>query len=248
MKTGTIETISEDEEKRKRRVRLREGIGTSGGNNGGGGDDGNNGGGSGGDNKNPKKQESEETVQPTGNIPRIFTIFLLLAVLMTFGCLIAAYIVVSTNRALEWQPFALPLQVWLSTAIILACSFAYTIANSAIKQEKQEKAKKWLLITTVLGGVFIASQLVLWFALYRRGYYMGSNPYAGFFYFLTAVHAVHVLGGICALGTIVLRSWIPTKSIEEMERRQNLSNVVGWYWHTMDGLWLILVLLLGFWK
>lgn len=247
MKTGTIETISEDEEKRKRRVRLREGIGTSGGNNNGGG--GNNGDdGSGGENKNPKKKEIEETDQPTGNIPRIFTIFLLGVVLMTFGGLMAAYVVISSNGVLEWKPFAMPIQVWISTAIILASSFAYHIANSAIKQEKQEKAKKWLLITTVLGGVFISSQLILWFALYRQGFYMQSNPYAGFFYILTAVHALHVLGGICALGTIVLRSWIPTKSIEEMERRQNLSNVVGWYWHTMDGLWLILVLLLGFWK
>lgn len=245
MKTGTIETIS-DEEKRKRRIRLREGIGTNGGNNNGGGgnngDDGNS-----GDNKNPKKQDFEETDRPTGNIPRIFTVFLLGVVLMTFGGLIAAYIVVSSNGVLEWKPFAMPIQVWISTAIILASSFAYHVANTAIKQEKQEKAKKWLLITTVLGGVFIASQMILWLALYQY-YSVQNNPYAGFFYILTAVHAVHVLGGICALGSIVLKSWIPTKSIEELEKRQNLSNVVGWYWHTMDGLWLILVLLLGFWK
>lgn len=244
MKTGTIETISESEEKRKRPVRLSEGVGTSGGNNGGG-DDG--GGGNGGDNKNPKKQEFEETEQPSGNKARIFTVFLLLTVLMTFGGLIAAYVVVSSNGVLEWKPFAMPIQVWISTAIILASSFAYHIANSAIKQEKQDKAKKWLLVTTVLGGIFIGSQMILWLALYQY-YYVQKNPYVGFFYILTAVHAVHVLGGICALGSIVLRSWIPTKSIEELERRQNLSNVVGWYWHTMDGLWLILVLLLGFWK
>lgn len=245
MKTGTIETISDKEERRKRRVRLSEGLGTSGGNNGGGGDDG--GGNNGGDNKNPKKREFEETDQPSGNKARILTVFLLLVVLMTFGGLIAAYIVVSSNGVLEWKPFAMPVQVWISTAIILASSFAYHIANSAIKQEKQEKAKKWLLVTTVLGGIFIASQLVLWLILYRS-YNVQSNPYAGFFYILTAVHAVHVLGGICALGSIVLKSWIPTRSIEELERRQNLSNVVGWYWHTMDGLWLVLVILLGFWK
>ena len=246
MKTGTIETISESEEKNRRRhIRLSEGLGTSGGNNDGGD---NNGGGNGGDNKNPKKKEIEETDQPSGNKARIFTVFLLLVVLMTFGGLMAAYIVVSSNGVLEWRPFAMPLQVWISTAIILASSVAYHIANSAIKQEKQGKAKKWLLITTVLGGIFIASQLVLWVALFNRGYYIQSNPYAGFFYILTAVHAFHVLGGICALGTILMRSWIPTKSSEELERRKNLSNVVGWYWHTMDGLWLILVLLLGFWK
>ncbi len=246
MKTGTIETISESEEKkRKSRVRLSEGLGTSGGNGGGGdnGDDGN----GGSDNKKPKKQDFEETDQPTGNIPRIFTIFLLAVVLMTFGGLVAAYVVVSSNGVIEWKPFAMPIQVWISTAIILASSFAYHTANSAIKKEDQAKAKKWLLITTVLGGIFISSQLILWIVLYQH-YSVQDNPYAGFFYILTAVHAVHVIGGICALGKILLRSWNPTNSVEEMEKRQNLSNVVGWYWHAMDGLWLILVALLGFWK
>ena len=245
MKTGTIETISENEEKRRLRISRSEGLGTSGGNNGGGGDDG--GDGSGGDNKNPKKQEFEETEQPRGNIPRIFTIFLLGVVIMTFGGLMAAYIVVSSNGVLEWQPFAMPIQIWISTAIILASSFSYHVANSAIKSENQIKAKKWLLITTVLGGVFIASQLILWLQLYQR-HSVQKNPYAGFFYILTVVHAAHVLGGICALGMIVLKNWIPTKMPEVLKRRKNLSNVVGWYWHTMDGLWLILVALLGFWK
>lgn len=244
MKTGTIETISDSEEKLKRRIRRMEGLGTSGGNNGGG-DDG--GGGNDGDNKNPKKQELGEADKPSGNKARIFTVFLLLVVVMTFGGLIAAYVVVSSNGVLEWKPFAMPIQVWISTAIILASSFAYHVANSAIFKENQEKAKKWLLITTVLGGIFIASQMILWLALYQR-YSVQNNPYAGFFYILTAVHAVHVFGGICALGSIVLKSWIPTRSIEEIEKRQNLSNVVGWYWHTMDGLWLVLVALLGFWK
>jgi cytochrome c oxidase subunit 3 len=75
-----------------------------------------------------------------------------------------------------------------------------------------------------------------------------SNPYAGFFYILTAVHAVHVIGGIAALGYILLRTWRATSSDEELTKRQQISNSVGWYWHFMDGLWIFLFLLLGFWK
>ena len=77
---------------------------------------------------------------------------------------------------------------------------------------------------------------------------MQSNPYAGFFYILTAVHAVHVIGGIIALGYIVLRTWNETASETELLRERHISNAVGWYWHFMDGLWLVLLSLLGFYK
>ena len=174
--------------------------------------------------------------------------FLLVVVMMTFGGLIGAYIVISTNGVLEWRPFDLPFQIWVSTALIVASSITYKIAQRAIFQNKQPKAKNWLLVTTILGGTFISSQLLAWFALYNRGVYVASNPYAGFFYILTAVHAVHVLGGIIALGSVVLRTWQPTANAELLEKRQTYAQVVGWYWHFMDALWIVLVLLLGFWK
>jgi cytochrome c oxidase subunit 3 len=168
--------------------------------------------------------------------------------MMTFGGLVGAYIVISTNGVMEWKPFDLPIQVWISTVLILASSVTYKIAHSMLNRHKQQKAKNWLLATTVFGGMFIASQLLAWVELVRRGVYVQSNPYAGFFYILTAVHAVHVIGGIAALGYILLRTWQATSSDEELTKRKQLSNSVGWYWHFMDGLWIFLVLLLGFWK
>jgi cytochrome c oxidase subunit 3 len=74
------------------------------------------------------------------------------------------------------------------------------------------------------------------------------SQYIGFFYILTAVHAVHVLGGIIAIGYIVLRTWRETLSDLELLRRQAIAHVVGWYWHFLDALWIVLVLLLGYWK
>ena len=77
---------------------------------------------------------------------------------------------------------------------------------------------------------------------------MQGNPYVGFFYLLTAVHAVHVLGGITALSAILLRSWYPTSNEVAIRRRIGLAQVVGWYWHFMGLLWIVLFVLLGFWK
>lgn len=235
MEVGTFKKKYKQKNRGKKTMSLVNGFGETGGNGG------NNGGGS---------DHNSDFYESSGNknIPRIFTMFLLLVVLMTFGGLIGAYIVLATNGALEWQPFNLPYQVWISTGIILASSFSYHKSKNFLFRGEQEKSKKWLLITTVLGASFISSQILAWYLLYRRGIYWESNPYAGFFYILTAVHAVHVLGGICAIGAIVIRTWNQTFSDDELEYRQNLSNVVGWYWHFMGALWIVILFLLGFWK
>ncbi len=239
MKVGTIETTVE-ELKKRRRANLSSGTNGGGNRNRGGGN--NNGG-------DDPRDDFDEEVQPyPSNKLRIAMWFLLLVVLMTFGGLISAYVVIATNGVLEWKPFALPVQIWISTVLILASSLTYKIAQSAVNSDNQPKAKKWFVATTALGGMFIASQLLAWLELVRKGYYMASNPYAGFFYILTAVHAVHVLVGICVLGYVVLRVWQKTDFEAEIIKRKQIVNAVAWYWHLMDGLWIVLLFLLGFWK
>lgn len=202
----------------------------------------------GGGGESPK---SDDRIEPEPFVPnksRILTGFLLVVVLMTFGGLIAAYVVIATNGVAEWQPFALPIQVWISSVIILASSITYHLGKLAVERWDRAAAKKWLVATTVLGAAFISSQLLSWLALVNLGMYMASNPYAGFFYIMTAVHAVHVLGGIAALGAILLRVWHPIENANSIARRTTLAQVVGWYWHFMGGLWIVLFILLGFWK
>lgn len=241
MKVGTVKSDVKPEKKLRKRPNLS---GFGGAKSGGGGNNG--GGGSGGDDNfgNPQTREYEKSFSKS----KIFTWFLLIVVLMTFGGLIGAYIVISTNGVLEWRPFNLPIQVYLSTFLILVSSFTYTIAQKAINRNDHQKSKTWLLATTVLGAMFISSQILAWFALVNRGFYMRSNPYAAFFYIMTALHAVHVLGGIIALGYVVLQNWLRTDSEKELERRRDISGAVGWYWHFMGALWMVLLLLLGFWK
>jgi len=239
MEVGTAEPLVVSEEERKRRGLSR---------GGGGGDNGNKrrGGGGGGDDSDDSG--SHDTDRAIPNKSRILTAFLLLVVLMTFGGLIAAYVVIATNGGAEWRPFDLPKPVWVSTFLILLSSVTYHISKLAIDRGDQPRAKNFLVATTVLGAAFISSQILAWFALVQRGLYMSGNPYAGFFYILTAVHAVHVLGGIMALGVIVLKTWGETESATLLERRRELAQTVGWYWHFIGGLWVVLFVLLGFWR
>jgi cytochrome c oxidase subunit III len=215
------------------------------------------GGGSGGGSENGGDNDGEiQKNNPFGdNIdgfkPETFRIlmwFLLLIVFMTFGGLIGAYIVLATNKAMEWQPFSLPFQIWVSTALIIASTITYEVSNRFLQAEKQTTSRTWLLVATGLGGMFIASQILAWLQLVGRGVYVSGNPYAGLFYILTATHAFHVIGGIIALGYMVLKTQKPTGLSEELLKRRTYSKVISWYWHFMDALWLVLVLLLGFWK
>jgi cytochrome c oxidase subunit 3 len=237
MEIGTIKPgFKTGGRKLTRSVRGGSGSSTGGGGNGGDGGD-----------YNDPDYFPEASSYPS-NKSRILMFFLLLVVLMTFAGLIGAYVMISTNGVLEWNPFDLPYQVWMSTALILASSVTYTIAQRAVNANQHQRTKNFLLATSVLGAMFIASQILAWYALVRRGVYMESNPYAGFFYIITALHAVHVIGGIVALGYIVLRTWEATAYADEIKKRIEIAGAVGWYWHFMDGLWLVLLLMLGFWK
>lgn len=252
MEIGTAELIKEEKKKLKLKKRPNfsrlSGLGND---DGGNGDDGKCGGGSGGNDGNsiPSDKTSDINNPEPTNKSRIMMIFLLAVVIMTFGGLVGAYVVIATNNAAEWNPLAtLPIQVWISTVIILASSVTYHIARSFLLKAQSAKARTWFIITAALGGLFISSQLIVWLGLYNRGLYMRGNPYVGFFYILTAVHVVHVLGGIVSLGYILLRSWNRANSNREIEKRKNDATAIGWYWHTMDVLWLVLLFLLGFFK
>jgi cytochrome c oxidase subunit III len=246
MEIGTVETIDEVDGLRKPRSRFTSSSSSTGSGSGSGGN-----GGDGPDGDGPQGSDfpvRDEEQSGYVDKSKYIAWFLLLAVGMTFAGLLGAYLLIATNRAAEWKPFDLPVQVWFSTAIILFSSITYSLAKRAVDADEFRPARKWLIVTTVLGALFVSSQMVLWLELVGRGLYMQGNPYAGFFYILTAAHLVHVAGGIVALSAILLRSWYPSRSEAESLRRHDLARSVGWYWHFMGGLWVVLFLMLGFWK
>lgn len=240
MEIGTAEPLVITEDKPKRRSGLTGGGGGNGNKRRGGG-----GGGGGDDSDNDGRQDLDRAIPSKS---RIVTLFLLLIVTMTFGGLIGAYIVIHTNGGAEWQPFNLPVQIWISTVIILVSSLTYHFAKVAVDREDQPHAKKFLIATTVLGAAFISSQILAWSVLVQRGLYVAGNPYAGFFYILTGVHVIHVIGGIIALGAILLKVWYDTDNEMELARRKELAQTIGWYWHFVGGLWIVLFIMLGFLK
>jgi cytochrome c oxidase subunit 3 len=99
----------------------------------------------------------------------------------------------------------------------------------------------------ILGLAFLAAQLLGWRELAAQGVYFASHPHSSFFYFFTGVHGVHLLGGILALFYLVMRTRRDRNYLVS-ERNTTSAEVISLYWHTMDGLWLWLLMLLLIWK
>ena len=195
----------------------------------------------------PIRGRCRSRCRPTNH--EFITWFLLLVVLMTFGGLIGAYIVIATNNAAEWQPFDLPVQVWISTAIILVSSVTYHFAKTRDRPRRSRNGRNWLIATTVLGAAFISSQILAWLELVEPRALYARKSVRGFF--------LHPDRGSCGpRSRRDHRTWGDPAQSPGTRRRamprcvqaRDLARSVGWYWHFMGGLWIVLFLLLGFWK
>jgi cytochrome c oxidase subunit 3 len=87
--------------------------------------------------------------------------------------------------------------------------------------------------------VFVTGQYVAWLQLRSEGLYLATNPNSSFFYVLTAVHAIHVLGGLGGLLLVIRRfgRTVPTL-------RKSTLDATSYYWHFMGILWVYLMLVL----
>lgn len=152
-----------------------------------------------------------------------------------FAALSSAYIVRVGGEPLS---FVLPPTLWISTALLVANSVALIQARRFLAR-KEQRFVRWLAASFILALGFLASQLMTWSILASQGVFMTANPHSSFFYVLTAVHGLHVVGGLGAL----LRCAI---HLRRRSRWPQLVRAVGMtvtYWHFVDAVWLWIVLL-----
>jgi cytochrome c oxidase subunit 3 len=171
----------------------------------------------------------------------------LASILMLFTALTSAYIV-RAGLSDDWRPLQVPGFLWASTALILASSVTFKLAHRSIKRFEVKAYNRWVVVTGLLGLGFLTMQLLAWRQLVAQGIYVASNPHSSFFYVLTGMHAIHLLGGILGLCYLLFRTWNKLGSREAVIKRQQSAGVIGLYWHFMDGLWVYLFLLLFLWR
>ena len=169
------------------------------------------------------------------------------SIAMLFTSLTSAYIVRSAT-SYDWLPIAVPRALFVSTGLLLLSSITLELARQKLKRSFQDGYSRYLLLTVLLGLVFLASQLSAWRQLARQGVYLVSHPHSSFFYLLTGAHALHLLGGLLALMFLWLRSRRQLSEPAGVARRQAAADAVTIYWHFMDALWIYLFLLLFLWR
>jgi cytochrome c oxidase subunit III len=166
----------------------------------------------------------------------------LFAVTMMFAAFSSA-LVVRKGASLDWQTFPLPNILYFNTLLLIASSVTLEVSRRRVAtfmgglKNKTETPATWLYITLFLGLLFVAGQYVAWTQLRARGLYLATNPSSSFFYLLTFVHAVHVLGGLGGL------LYVMRKLHKSVLRRYQL-DATARYWHFMGILWLYLLSLL----
>lgn len=168
---------------------------------------------------------------------------LLAAISMTFAAFTSA-LVVRQGAAVDWHPLSLPRVLYFNTLVLLASSVSLEIARRRTAlafaggpNAASSTRARWLYVTLALGVVFVAGQYAAWLKLRSQGLYLATNPNSSFFYLLTAIHVLHVVGGLAGL-IYVLR-----KLNRRVLRRSTLDSF-SYYWHFIGILWIYLLWLL----
>lgn len=163
----------------------------------------------------------------------------LAAVTMLFLGFVTAYL--AHRQQPGWPAIRLPWVLWPNTAVLVASSLALEWGRAGLRRADAVRLRNGVAAAVGLGGLFLAGQLVAWTDLARQGLVLASNPRSAFIYLLTGAHGLHLLGGLAALGVVLVgaRRGRYTPAEHDGVDRAAL------FWHFLDGLWAVLLALLA---
>ena len=162
----------------------------------------------------------------------------LAALTVFFAASLLAFGIVRARTG-SWLPenASFPAGLWLSTFLILLSSVTMRWSVAAAREARYRELKVALWATLALGLFFLASQSFVWVHLWAER--IAAKRNLNFFYMITGLHALHVLGGLAALALMGWRSlkgwarhpWPPVR-------------LTAYYWHFLDVVWLIMLAVL----
>ena len=197
---------------------------------------------------------------------RLGLLLALSSVVMLFVSFTTAYVVRKAGAVWDparndyitnWVPLTLPLRILLiNTFVLIVSSTTLEIARRRAAEDAAvapianipgiradyNHALPWLWMTIMLGLGFLTGQAYAWRALERLNPSFTTNTSSSFFFILTGVHAVHLLGGVLALLYAGVTNWLH----KPPETRRMVIDVASWYWHFMGVLWVYIFGLLYF--
>ncbi|TMH03370.1 MAG: cytochrome-c oxidase [Betaproteobacteria bacterium] len=151
-----------------------------------------------------------------------------------FALLISAYHM--RMMAADWVTLALPRVLWLNTAVLILAGVAMQWTRSAAQWGQIDNVRLGLIAAGVLTFSFLAGQLWAWQQLNASGYFVRNDPATAFFYLLTALHGLHLLGGMWVWGRTTAKV---LRGVEVAKVRLSVE-LCAVYWHYLLLVWLVL--------
>ncbi len=184
----------------------------------------------------------EKTDQRKRIHPHKFTLWVAIgSIVMMFAGLTSAYIVKSSQAS--WQSVGMPAIFWGSTVTIVLSSLSMHLALRSFKHREMTRYRMFISVTFLLGVIFVACQWIGFRQLWDSGIqFSGASGGGQFLYVIAGLHALHVLGGVVALGVMFIRAFLGRTKIYGSVPVE----VMATYWHFVDILWLYLFIFFWF--
>jgi len=195
----------------------------------GGGDDGGGG------------EHAPEPRPPGSKKASIAVLIGMVSIMMLFLVLTAAFVALRVQNLHTWIGIRIPKILWANTVVLLLSSATLEMARRKLRLDDAAGFRWMWALTTALGILFVGGQVIAWWQLAQQEVYMTSRLATSFFCVFTVLHALHLLGGVCALLYVALHKFNAARV-----SRSLAAQVASYYWHFMDGLWLFLLALLYF--
>jgi len=158
---------------------------------------------------------------------------------MLFGGFISSYVILRSGSDFFIIPpkelLSVPLAT-LNTFVLITSSVTMVLALDAIQRGNQKKLIKNLILTLILAFCFLAIKSYEYPHKWAEGITLSSGLFGSFYFTLTGLHGLHVIGGIVFITYILLQAKKGRYSANSHERVE----YAGLYWHFVDLVWVIL--------
>jgi len=179
----------------------------------------------------PLATHRSSTGIPTG---RLAVWWLLASEIFIFGGLIACFILFKLNDAPGFEDAALTSVAAgaINTFVLLTSSLSIVLAHAAIENGDIEKSFKYIWYTIGFGFVFLIIKTYEYTGKIIHGHIITENLFWSFYYTMTGLHAIHVIGGMVIMAIISF----------DLKKGHNFQRVelIGIYWHFVDLVWIFL--------
>ena len=172
---------------------------------------------------------------PMGANSKAVALTTLLAVVTSFFALIMSAYALRMDYG-DWVPLNEPQLLWVNTGLLVLASLAYQWTRNGAVSGRARRIRPGLLVTGALTLAFLVGQVIVWRMLTASGQYASSNPANAFFYLMTVLHAVHILGGMYVWARATLRV-VKGAHPESVRESVVLCTV---YWHFLLIVWLVM--------